>query len=239
MPGDEAVPGPDVTLYAPVEELTATEGWLVGNEAYPGAEQVPPGARRRRRRLEHPSLDLYGGHEGFIVRTALIRAENYDPERRPHIRDAADAALLLRHLVHADQEHLITIALDAGLGVLAIHEAAIGTSTGTIQTPQHLLKVALLAGGLSLVIAHNHPSGKPQPSHDDLQMTAHALVATSCVGLALLDSLIVAAGGWFSIRDLVNRAGLDFSGTGAAAIQRRVPEILGVADVVRPGRWPT
>jgi len=200
----------DITLYAPVTELADT-GDLVPNRE----EQIvfPKGGKPRRRRpsIEHPALDLYAGNSLLLVRTALIRAEGYDPKNLPTVDTAWAAADLLRHLQHADQEHLVTLSLNSQNQVNAIHEVSIGTATATMQTADNILKVAFLTGARGLIIAHNHPSGIPTPSRDDLDMTQNCLHAAACVGLSLLDSLIIARDGWVSLRSLAERKNIPWS----------------------------
>lgn len=103
------------------------------------------------------------------------------------------------------------IALSSGHEVVAIHESSIGTQSATMQTPMNVLKVALLTGARDLIIAHNHPSGRPEPSQEDLVMTSAVLKATQCVGLTLLDALVVALDGWSS---LIHEGVVGFGGAG-------------------------
>lgn len=177
--------GPDVVLTMPAEEL-ALETF-----AQPNA--------RRKRSLEQSALDLYAGNEKYLVRTALIRADNYDNGKRaPTIRSGQDAADLTQHLVHADQEHLVILALNAQMKLVAIHETAVGATSSVGQEIRHIIKVAVLVAATGVIMVHNHPSGDPTPSDPDRAITKHAGEAFECVGIALLDHVIVAAGGWRS-----------------------------------------
>ena len=203
----EPVAGPDLTLYAPVRDLTDT-GDLARN---PEAAGFPTGRPRKRKRMtvEHPALDLYSGYSLLLVRTALLRAEGFSPSAKlPTVDTAWDAARLLEHLQYADQEHLVTLSLNVKNQVNAIHEVAIGTAVGAAQTPDNILKVAFLTGARALIVAHNHPSGQPTPTRDDLDMTRALMASAGCIGLSLLDSLVIARDGWVSIRSVAEREGL-------------------------------
>lgn len=192
--------GADDVLYAPASELTDTS-YVVPSEL-----RSRPNPRRRKRRLEEFSeaIDLYGGHESLLVRTAIIRAEGYDPRKAPEVGNFDAACALLDHLAYADQEHLITIALDAKNRVRAIHEAAIGGTFGLGQQPRHILKIAFLTGSPSVIVAHNHPSGDPVPSVEDVRMTRELLKAAAVVGLYVLDHVVVARDGCRSLRDVMS-----------------------------------
>lgn len=161
-----------------------------------------PNPPRRRATLEHPALDLYAGHDGFLVRTALIRSEKYSDVKRPKIANSEDAASLCSHLRYADQEHLVVLALDGQMKLRAIHEAAIGSSSSTSQTMNHLVKVATLTSSSAVIMVHNHPSGDPRPSPEDIAMTKQVKSGLECLGIVLMDHVIVAEEGATSMADM-------------------------------------
>lgn len=88
--------------------------------------------------------------------------------------------------------------MDAGNQVLAIHEAAIGITSSSMTSAQHLSKVALLSGATSLAMVHNHPSGNPKPSADDEVITRKIKATLECIGITFLDHVIVGYDGWYS-----------------------------------------
>ncbi|NIR28727.1 MAG: JAB domain-containing protein [Gammaproteobacteria bacterium] len=208
-------PGPDAVLYAPAKELTGTEldvddlrATVTPNRYEKRGSEFK---RRGRRELEHAAVDLYGGWDNLLVRTALIRAEKYSDRRLPRIGSSEDVARLCKHLIYADNEHMVTVALDGQSRCRAIHEAAIGPAGHAVFTAQQVLKVAFLTGANAFVMVHNHPSGDPNPSPEDLQATTAVAEAAQCVGLTMLDHVVVAERGFFSfswsgeVRDFANR----------------------------------
>lgn len=200
-------PHPDVVLYAPTRDLTDTED-IAASSLHPNEGEPPrydptgrrPARRRRRRQraLEHPALDLYGGYEGLLVRTALIRSDQYDDRDLPKVETVMDVALLCKHLIHSDQEHVVTIAADVLLHALAINEAAIGPANHASFTAMQVLKVAFLTSARGVFMVHNHPSGDPRPSNDDLMATRAVLKAAECLQLDFLDHIIVGRQGFVS-----------------------------------------
>jgi proteasome lid subunit RPN8/RPN11 len=187
--------GPDVVILAPLEE-------------FPPEPVLSPNAaakRRRGRRLELPELpegfEPFTGHSQLLVRTALIRPESYRPGMvRPHIGNDRDAARLVRHMAYYDQEHVVTLAVDAKSELTAIHEAHIGTMSTAPAQARHVLKVGLMTGALGVVLVHNHPSGDPEPSVPDAVMTAAMEAAGMLLGLSVLDHVVVAAEGYASFQ---------------------------------------
>lgn len=194
-----AGPGAGVILYAPASDLVQTER-VRPNPDYKADRPAKLPKPRRRKALEHPALELYGGYDKFLVRTALIRAEGYDATKAVQISSPADVAQLCRHLVYADNEYLVTVALDRGNKLRAINEAGIGPADHVAFTAMQILKVAFLTSASALVMVHNHPSGNPMPSGDDMRATQAVRKAADCVGLDVLDHVIVASEGWYSAK---------------------------------------
>lgn len=182
--------GADVLITAPAITL---------QDAAPDFLHNPP----RRQKLStlplHPDLgDLYQGASKLLVRTALVRDPTWDKGRRITVDGPYAIAELCRHLVHADQEHIVTLSMDNANQVLAIHEAAVGVTSGAMTTPAHLTKVALLSGASRIAMVHNHPSGNPKPSSEDEKMTRLAKETLECLGISFLDHVIVAYDGFYS-----------------------------------------
>jgi DNA repair protein RadC len=179
--------GPDIEFFAPSEDL-----------ADPVRRQNPA---RRRPTLEHPALDLYAGSDGFLVRTALIRSERYRAGTGPVIRTSDDICRLVQHLAHADQEHFVVLAVSNQNRLMAIHESSVGGTSKTLVELRHAIKVPFLVGAQAIAVVHNHPSGDPTPSPDDIDLTKRLKEAVDCVGLTFLDHVIVSTGGCVSFHD--------------------------------------
>lgn len=194
--------GADFIFQAPVADLTDTVG---AAEEARRAEREGLAPNRRRAggpTLEIPEVDLYGGYDFLLVRTALVRARGYSEDaKRPTITSPSDVALLCKHLAYADQEHVVTLSLNAKNECLAINEAFIGGSAQSMVELPHTIKVALLTGALAIVIVHNHPSGVPIPSPNDYVLTGEFKKAVECVGLKFMDHVIVARDGYYSFED--------------------------------------
>jgi DNA repair protein RadC len=106
------------------------------------------------------------------------------------------------HLVALDHEEMWTLALDGQNRLLQPRCVARGGQHGCALRARDLLRVALRDGASGLVVVHNHPSGDPTPSREDITMTASLVEACEAVGLPLLDHVIVARGGATSLFEL-------------------------------------
>jgi len=98
-----------------------------------------------------------------------------------------------------DREHMLCFWLSTDLRVIGMQEVARGGAHGLGVTPRDILRGAIVGGAVAIVLAHNHPSGNPKPSKEDLHMTK--LVADACdvVGISLLDHIVVTErDGWRS-----------------------------------------
>jgi DNA repair protein RadC len=81
--------------------------------------------------------------------------------------------------------------------VLAIETVSVGSLNASIVHPREVLKPAILASAAGIIVAHNHPSGDPTPSADDVEITKRLARAADIMGIPLLDHVIVGSGGRF------------------------------------------
>jgi len=179
--------GADEVFYVPVEELLG--------------ESLKPNAKRKRRtkkQVVDEALNLYDGYANFLVRTAVIRATEFDQDEAPVVSTPEDAYALCKHLAYADQEHLVVLALDNSSRLRAIHESAIGGSSSVSAQLQHIVKVPLLVSATVVIVVHNHPSGKAEPSIDDHRLTGKLKGGIECLNLQLADHIIVTRQGFYS-----------------------------------------
>ena len=184
--------GADVVLRAGTKDLAESAAYA-SNRATGGKYRIalPEGGGEPFR--------LYDGKERFLVRTALIRNESHHGGNAPILNTPRLVAKLCRHLTAMDQEYMVTVAVDVRSHLVAIHEVAIGAISGLGVAARDIVKIPLLCGAPAGFIVHNHPSGKPDPSPEDLAMTKAVERAAGCVGVTLLDHIIVATGGWMSL----------------------------------------
>ena len=121
---------------------------------------------------------------------------------RIQIRGPEDAAALLEpQLAHLEVERSVVLLLDRKHRVLREVLVGIGGVAHSPMDAREILAAALREPGTAaILVAHNHPSGDPEPSIDDRNVTRRLMDASEIVGLEFVDHVIVAARGWSSLR---------------------------------------
>jgi DNA repair protein RadC len=114
-------------------------------------------------------------------------------------QDVADR--LMARYGRLEQEHLVVLSLDTKNHVRSEVVAYVGSIAAAHVRIGELLCEPIRQRAAGLIVVHNHPSGDPAPSPDDLHLTAEALAAAKLLDLALLDHIIVSADRWVSLRD--------------------------------------
>jgi DNA repair protein RadC len=123
-------------------------------------------------------------------------------EAKPLIRGPADVAKLVAlDLRYQTQEHLWALLLDSRNRVTQIRKITAGTLTESLIHPREVFKEAVRFSAAALVLVHNHPSGDPEPSPQDIAVTKRMLEAGKLMGIDLLDHVIIGDGRWTSLKD--------------------------------------
>ncbi len=124
------------------------------------------------------------------------------PADRPRIRGPRDVWELLSHDLRDEvREHFFAILLDTRNGVLRRHVVSVGDLNSAIVHPREVFSPAIRHGAAALVVAHNHPSGDPTPSPEDVQVTKRLLDAGRLLGIELLDHVVLTESGWVSLKE--------------------------------------
>jgi DNA repair protein RadC len=114
-------------------------------------------------------------------------------------RDVADRLIL--QMGRLEREELRTVLLNTKNVVLRIQTVYQGNVSSSLVRVGELFRDAVRLNATSLILVHNHPSGDPTPSPDDLHLTAEALAAGRLLDIEVLDHLIVGHDAWVSLRD--------------------------------------
>jgi DNA repair protein RadC len=120
------------------------------------------------------------------------------PQRGERCLDPSRVFELLRHAAHADRETFHVVLLDVRGRLLRAVQVAEGSLSQCPVSPRDALRPAVREGAHGLVFCHNHPSGDPSPSPDDVDLTERLRAAAELVGVLARDHVIVAAGGYYS-----------------------------------------
>ena len=110
------------------------------------------------------------------------------------ISNAQAVYTLFSFLQQETKEHFIALHLDAKNRILCIDRVSAGTMTNSLIHPREVFKTALLSSATSLLLIHNHPSGDPTPSREDISITEKLKGAGEIMGIAVLDHVIIGDG---------------------------------------------
>lgn len=105
-------------------------------------------------------------------------------------------------LLKGRKERFVALYLDGRRQVIRHEVVSVGTLTATLVHPREVFAPALECRAASLVVAHNHPSGDPTPSHEDRLLTERLSQAGRLLGINLDDHLVIAKTGFVSLRRL-------------------------------------
>lgn len=120
---------------------------------------------------------------------------------RPVVRTPDDAAaVVMEDFRHLDREHFAALVLNTKNQVLAVERVAVGTLNTTTVHPREVFKCAVRRSAAALILVHNHPSGDPTPSRQDLELTKRLAEAGEIMGIAILDHLIIGDNRYTSLK---------------------------------------
>jgi DNA repair protein RadC len=133
-----------------------------------------------------------------LGRRLLVEA----PDERPQIRSPADAAnLVMIEMSLLDQEHLRLILLDTKNRVLEMPTVYIGNLNTSVIRVGELFRYALRANCAGMIVIHNHPSGDPTPSPEDVRVTERIVEAGKMLDIDVLDHLIIGQQRFVSLKE--------------------------------------
>lgn len=124
------------------------------------------------------------------------------PAPREQIKSPADvAALLMVEMAHLDQEEFRVLHLDTKnrlQSMITLYRGSLNSATVRVG---EVYKAALRLNSAAIIVAHQHPSGCPEPSPEDLLVTRQIVEAGKLLDVECLDSLVIGRGRWVSLRE--------------------------------------
>jgi len=207
----------------PAAELPAVRLRWCGPQALASAEllEVVVGAQRDLGRL---LMAPFHGLEGLVkaslqelqevpgigpskaaqIKAALelgTRLMTIPPEERPQISSPADAArLLMPEMSYLEQEHLRVVLLDTKNRLLGMPTVYVGSAHTAVARVAEVMREAVSARAVGMIIVHNHPSGDSTPSRDDLALTKRFVEAGQLLDIRVLDHLIIGGRTYVSMK---------------------------------------
>ena len=111
------------------------------------------------------------------------------------------AALFMEELRYKKKEHFMIMLLNTKNHLLSREEISIGSLNASIVHPREIFRIPLRKSAASIILVHNHPSGDPSPSQEDLEVTRRLVEAGNLLGIAVRDHLIIGDGCYFSFKE--------------------------------------
>jgi DNA repair protein RadC len=126
------------------------------------------------------------------VKSLEVREIEYSYDKRPKISGMDDVIKAVKPLI-ADQnkEFFIALFLNTKNGILKQEIISIGSLSANVVHPREVFRTACLVSASSIIVAHNHPSGDPAPSREDIEITKKLAEAGKMIGIELLDHVIL------------------------------------------------
>jgi len=134
------------------------------------------------------------------IMAALEIAKRYLVKDVEPLRTMSEIVAHLDDIRSKQQEYLVALSLDGGQRLIAQRIITIGTLDTVLAHPREVFAEALMDRAASLIVAHNHPSGEPQPSQNDIALTQQLVAAGQLLGVMLRDHIILTKTDYFSFR---------------------------------------
>lgn len=117
------------------------------------------------------------------------------------LASAAQVADLFGFLTKETKEHFLALHLNSKNRLLCVEIISVGSLNAAIVHPREAFKSACLSSAAALIFVHNHPSGDPSPSSEDLEITKRLQQAGEILGIRVLDHLVLGDDRFFSFAD--------------------------------------
>jgi DNA repair protein RadC len=111
------------------------------------------------------------------------------------------ARLFIDEMRHYDREHFKAALLNTKNQLLKVVTVSIGSLNASIVHPREILKPAISTSAASIILVHNHPTGDPTPSREDIEFTNRFAKCGELIGIELLDHVIIGAGTYRSLKE--------------------------------------
>ena len=130
------------------------------------------------------------------------RSVSADPLTRPVVNSPQDVAyLVMEEMRYLDREHFRVVALDTKNHVLGISAISVGSLNSSLVHPRECFKEAIRRNSNAIILLHNHPSGDPSPSQEDIEVTKRLAEGGGILGIEVLDHVIIGDNRYISLKE--------------------------------------
>lgn len=125
--------------------------------------------------------------------------DHFGPDKKVTTSD--EVFRLFSFLSDETKEHFLALHLDSKNRLLCLDHVSIGSLNASVVHPREIFKSCLLSSAAVIILIHNHPSGDPTPSREDMELTARLGEAGELLGIRVLDHIIIGSGCYVSLAD--------------------------------------
>lgn len=155
---------------------------------------------------ELKSVPGIGPAKACQIKAAFELARRFQESQAPQERETlttpeAIVRLIRPMLIHRKKECFFTVLLDARSRHIRTEQVSIGSLDTTLAHPREVFDAAVHDHAPAIVVAHNHPSGDPTPSEEDIRLTKRLIEAGKVLGIKLVDHIIIAGDRFYSFRN--------------------------------------
>ena len=164
-------------------------------------------SKKRLLQMTYQDLVKIGGIDSAKATTLLAafeltkRALEVNDTNLPTISNAKDAVAQLTDIRDLKKEHFVVLYLNAKNQLVHKEIISMGTLNANLVHPREVFEPALKHSTAQIVVAHNHPSGDPKPSENDIEITKRLTEAGKMMGVEVMDHVIVSKNGHFSFKE--------------------------------------
>ena len=156
--------------------------------------------------LEHPGNVSGIGKKKelavFAVRELAKRLMKGDVRKADIVHGPEDAAHFARaHFVQESKEHFAVMMLNTKNHIIGLKDVSIGSLTASIVHPREGFETAILHHSAAIILVHNHPSGDPSPSREDIAVTHRLVKAGKLMDISVIDHIITGGNSFVSMKE--------------------------------------
>lgn len=137
----------------------------------------------------------------LLAVSELLNRLNRVPKSIKSIKSPFDVQEACIDMKYLKKEHFRIILLNTKNHILAIEDISIGTLNASLVHPREVFSLAIKKAAASIIVVHNHPSGDPNPSKEDLNITKRLVDAGGIIGINVLDHIIIGNSGFYSFKE--------------------------------------
>jgi len=137
-----------------------------------------------------------------LYSTRLVRETEFAYPDRFQVTEPSEVATILRdYFRDKDREEFLIVLLDTANTVTGLSQISVGGLSSSVVEPRQIFKTAILANAAAVILAHQHPSGNPEPSREDIRITHQIVEAGEIMDIPVHDHLIITEAEYTSLAE--------------------------------------